>query len=61
VSNYGTKSFASIQPGKNAFHGFTTRQAQLPAGVVTVTAKATIDGQQVQATETASYDARRCG
>lgn len=58
ASEYGTKSFTGIEPGKNAFHAFTTRQASIPAGEVTVTVTAVIDGETRTSTFTATYDAR---
>lgn len=61
TSAYGTKSLTGVAPGKNAFHGFTTRQVWMPAGEVTATATATVNGQPVTATEKVSYDARSCG
>lgn len=60
-SDFGSKSFAAVQPDKNAFHAFTTRLAALPAGDVTVTATATIDGQSVTSTEVVDYATRSCG
>lgn len=51
---------ASVAPGKSVFHAFTTRAAAVPAGEATVTATATIDGQQVSTTSAAPYDARSC-
>lgn len=59
-SDFGTKSFANVQPGKKAFHAFTTRLAQMPAGNVTVTASAVIDGETVTSTEVIDYAARSC-
>ena len=61
ASDYGSKSFAAVAPGKNAVHTFTTRQASVPAGEVDVTAQATIDGQPVTATVAAGYPANSCG
>ncbi len=56
-----TKSFASVAPGKNAFHAFTTRQASVPAGTVSVQASATVDGENVTVTEDVPYDGINCG
>lgn len=44
TSTSGTKSFTSVAPGKTVSHAFTTRQANLPAGAVTVEATATMNG-----------------
>lgn len=57
ASPYGTKAFEAVQPTKNAFHSFTTRQANLPGGDITVTA--TIAGQT--GTETVAYPVNSCG
>ncbi|WP_081709904.1 family 20 glycosylhydrolase [Arthrobacter sp. 35W] len=58
---YGTKTFASIDSGKNALHAFTTRVADLPRGQVTVKSSATVDGQPRTTTLTAAYEALTCG
>ena len=60
-SPFGSKSFASIAPGKSASHVFTTRQAKLSAGEVAVTATATVNGTPTQTQVTAAYPARSCG
>ncbi|MEF3404588.1 discoidin domain-containing protein [Agromyces sp. CCNWLW203] len=60
-TDYGTKSFAAVAPGKNAVHAFTTRLAELPAGAVEVTATAQVDGSTVSYSTAAPYDARSCG
>jgi regulation of enolase protein 1 (concanavalin A-like superfamily) len=59
-SAYGTKSFAEVAPGKNAVHAFTTRAVEIPAGTVTVTATATIDGAPVTYSVDAEYAAASC-
>ncbi|SKB00352.1 arabinoxylan arabinofuranohydrolase [Agreia bicolorata] len=60
-SAYGSKTIATVAPTKNGSHAFTTRLASLPAGEVTVTASATVDGQPVSTVVPASYDAKPCG
>jgi hypothetical protein len=55
---YGTKTFTSVQPGKTVSVSFTSRKSSIPAGVVTVTGSATVDGAQVTETVEASYGAR---
>lgn len=60
-SDFGTKAFAGVQPGKNAFHAFTTRLAQLPAGEVTVTTSAQVEGLTVTDTKVIEYAAASCG
>lgn len=59
-TSFGAKSFASVAPGKNAVHAFTTRQASVPAAVASVDATATIDGQPVTVSLEAPYAARSC-
>jgi alpha-L-fucosidase 2 len=56
ASAYGTKSFASVAPGANAVHSFTTRKTSIPAGTVTATVS-TLSGAPVTATIEAGYDA----
>ena len=60
-TSFGTKSFASVEPGRNAVHAFTTRQADVPAAVASVDATATVDGEPVSVSLEAPYDARSCG
>jgi arabinoxylan arabinofuranohydrolase len=59
-SAYGSRSFPSVEPGKNAFHAFATRQATVPAGSVSVEATATVGGEVTVPIE-AAYDAASCG
>lgn len=61
TSSYGTKTFASVQPKKDAFHSFTTRSKTIPAGTVTVDIAATVDGQKITSTVKAPYAAKTCG
>ncbi|MFD4422145.1 family 20 glycosylhydrolase [Agromyces sp. NPDC058484] len=61
TSAYGTKSFATVAPGKNAFHAFSTRLAELPAGEVTIEATAHVDGESVTTTGTVQYEPLSCG
>ncbi|MDQ0574114.1 family 43 glycosylhydrolase [Agromyces albus] len=58
---YGSKSFASVAPGKSVAHAFTTRLTSVPAGVVSMDATATIEGQPVTVSHDAPYNARSCG
>ncbi|KJC62831.1 hypothetical protein, partial [Agreia bicolorata] len=60
-SAYGSKTIATVAPTKNGSHAFTTRLASLPAGEVTVTASATVDGQPVSTVVPAPYEAKPCG
>lgn len=57
---YGSKSFASVAPGKNAVHAFTTRLASVPAGTASAEVSATVDGEPVTVALEAAYDARGC-
>ncbi|WKK70396.1 hypothetical protein Q0F99_10935 [Rathayibacter oskolensis] len=61
TSASGTKSFASVAPGRNASHAFSTRATSVPAGEVTVTATATVDGAPVTTTVRAAHPAATCG
>ncbi|WJL96978.1 glycoside hydrolase [Microbacterium sp. ET2] len=61
VSEYGTKTFASVAPGKSATHAYTTRATNIAGGEVDVTASATVDGQPVSTLMSAPYDSRTCG
>ncbi|WP_219827802.1 family 43 glycosylhydrolase [Rathayibacter sp. AY2B5] len=60
TSTSGTKSFTSVAPGKTVSHAFTTRQANLPAGAVTVEATAMMNGAPVETEVSAPYAARPC-
>lgn len=61
VGAHGTKSFASVAPGKNATHAFTTRAASIPAGAVAVTATAAGADAPAPTTVTAAHPAASCG
>ena len=61
TSPFGTKTVASVAPGKVTSHVFTTRQVNLSAGEVSVTARASVDGQPVQSRVSAAYAAHSCG
>ena len=57
---YGEKSFTGVAPGKHAFHTFSTRLAEVPAGEATISASAVIDGEAVTSTRAADYAAKAC-
>lgn len=57
---YGSKTVASIAPGKNTSYAATTRLTTVPQGSVTAVATATVNGQQVSSTSQASFEARTC-
>lgn len=61
VSPYGTRSFASLAAGKTASASFTTRLAAIPAGALSLTAAATVDGEPVTFESDAPYPAATCG
>ncbi|MBD8077637.1 ThuA domain-containing protein [Cellulosimicrobium arenosum] len=44
---YGERTFEDVAPGANAYQSFSTRQAGVPAGDVTVTVSAERDGDEV--------------
>jgi hypothetical protein len=58
ASAYGTKKVTGVQPGKTVSASFTSRSASIPAGAVTVTARATVDGKEVTETFEAPYGAQ---
>ncbi|MEV0157403.1 family 43 glycosylhydrolase [Micromonospora sp. NPDC050686] len=60
-SAYGTRPFGAVPPGKGKLRSFPTGAASVPAGSVTVTASATVDGAAVSASYQATYGARSCG
>ncbi|MGQ3254632.1 MAG: family 43 glycosylhydrolase [Microbacterium aurantiacum] len=61
VTDFGTKTYASIEPGKTASTAFNTRSTSVVAGSATVTATAVVDGETVEVELDASYGARSCG
>lgn len=54
---YGEKRFTGILPGANAYHPFTIRAQDIPAGQVTVTSTVEVGGQPVTNTKTVAYSA----
>ena len=52
---------ASLAADKSASYAFSTRQASVPAGTVSVQASATVDGSPVAVTIDGEYAARTCG
>ncbi|RXZ46751.1 hypothetical protein ESP57_17990 [Agromyces fucosus] len=59
-SAFGTKSFPDVQPGDNAFHAFSTRVTELPAGELTVTMTANVEGQPITTISVVESPARSC-
>ena len=54
---YGSKEFADVAPGANAYQSFASRAAGIDAGSVTVTAT---DAEGRTFSGTADYAARAC-
>ncbi|TQM78535.1 arabinoxylan arabinofuranohydrolase [Saccharothrix saharensis] len=57
---FGAKAFDDVRPGRTRSHPFMTRQSDLAAGVVEVTAKALVDGHEVSTALSVPYEARTC-
>ncbi len=58
---YGERSFEAVAAGANAYHAFAVRSASVPAGAVTVTATATVDGEAVTTEQQVEHAAHACG
>ncbi len=58
---FGKKSIANLAPGKSVSQAISTRQTQLAAGEVSITATGQVDGKTATATQKAGYDTRSCG
>ncbi|MFB8227204.1 family 43 glycosylhydrolase [Cellulosimicrobium sp. NPDC055967] len=58
---YGTKTFAGVAPGANAYQSFASRATSVEAGTVTVTGTATLDGTPATTTYDVAYAAHTCG
>lgn len=54
---FGEKRFTNVQPGRNAYHPFTVRAQDIPAGEVTVTSTVQVGGLPVTSTRTVVYSA----
>ncbi len=57
---YGTREFADVAPGANAYQAFPVRSASVASGSVTVTGTATVDGEHVTSTVEIDHDALTC-
>ncbi|WP_074711105.1 PQQ-binding-like beta-propeller repeat protein [Arthrobacter alpinus] len=57
VTPYGHKRFTDILPGANAYHPFTVRAQDIPAGEVTLTSTVQVGGRPVTSTKTVTYSA----
>ncbi|MFI7661291.1 family 43 glycosylhydrolase [Micromonospora parva] len=58
---YGSRSFAAVAPGANAYQSFTTRTGSVPAGSATVRVTGAIGGQDVTTVRTVQHPAGTCG
>lgn len=58
---YGTKAFGPVAAGKSVSATFTTRQAGIAGGSLTLSAKATIGGQQLTVEKQVAYPMAACG
>jgi len=59
-SDYGTKSFAAIASGTSAFQVFSTRQAAIPGGSVSVVLSGEVDGRTVTTEKEVAYTGKTC-
>ncbi|WP_454041192.1 pullulanase-type alpha-1,6-glucosidase [Cellulosimicrobium sp. Marseille-Q8652] len=57
---FGSREVAGVAPGKNAYQSFAVRAKALEAGEATVTATATVDGEEVTSTFDAPYGGLTC-
>ncbi|WP_426309541.1 discoidin domain-containing protein [Cellulosimicrobium sp. E-16] len=57
---YGTREFADVAPGANAYQSFAVRSASVASGSVTVTGTATVDGEDVTSSFDVEHDALDC-
>jgi GH43 family beta-xylosidase len=60
TTTYGSKSFSSVAPGKNASQAFTTRATSIPSGKALVEASVTINGATVTTPIEAGFPALSC-
>ncbi|MFD0783860.1 family 43 glycosylhydrolase [Micromonospora azadirachtae] len=60
TSAYGQTPFGVLPPGKQKSRTFPTGAARVPAGEVTVTGSARLNGVPAEVTVTAPYEARSC-
>jgi len=58
---FGTKAFADVAPGRNAYQSFAVRAGSVEAGTATVTVTGVVDGEEVTSEVEASYAASSCG
>ncbi|WP_340697133.1 PQQ-dependent sugar dehydrogenase [Cellulosimicrobium funkei] len=58
---FGSRTVAGVAPGAAAYQSFATRATTLDAGAVTVSATATVDGEEVTSEEVVEHAAHACG
>jgi len=61
VTPFGTKEFAAVAPGANAYQSFATRATSVEAGTVTVEATRGSGDEEVTASIDSDYAAVTCG
>ncbi|TQJ30725.1 beta-L-arabinofuranosidase domain-containing protein [Microbacterium sp. SLBN-146] len=59
-SAFGDKTWAQLAPGKSAAQAFTTRQASIAAGSMTIDLSGSIGGEEVTSSHTVEYSAMSC-
>ncbi len=60
ITMYGSRTVPGVAPGKSAYQAFSTRDAAMPAGNVTLKVTGTVDGVPVTTQVEASYGAASC-
>ncbi|WP_083259486.1 PQQ-dependent sugar dehydrogenase [Cellulosimicrobium cellulans] len=58
---YGSRTLADVAPGAAAYHAFAVRATSVEAGTVTVSAIATVDGEEVTSEVEVDHGAHACG
>lgn len=58
---FGSRTVADVQPGQAAYQSFASRATALDAGSVTVSATATVDGEEVSSEVVVEHAAHTCG
>ncbi|WP_406080861.1 discoidin domain-containing protein [Micromonospora sp. NBC_00858] len=61
VTPYGSRTVANVAPGKAAYQAFNTRARTVQAGIATVKATGTVNGQPVTEEFEAPFGALSCG
>ncbi|SIM61670.1 Ig-like domain (group 4) [Micromonospora cremea] len=61
ITPYGSRTVSGVASGKSAYQAFTTRAKTVQAGIATVKATGSVDGQPVTAEFEAPFGALSCG